>query len=109
MLCSLWLRAIDIGGYKQHSRVHHSGASKHCRQENVVAGAVTKRYVSDQLHRLFTTFVYALGIVFLVAGVGFEALRGWAFGAFVYFGICIAESDGDVSDFFLPESHCLDP
>jgi hypothetical protein len=49
-----------------------------------------------------------MGVVLLIAGVGLVAVGGRAGGTLKDFGVCVTETNCDVSDSFLSEFDCVD-
>ena len=109
MFCCLRLRAVYIRCNQEHGCIHNCCSSQHCRQEDIVARAIAKRYVADQFKSLFTTFICALGIIFFAAWIRLIALRGITFRALIYFGICITETNSDIPDLLLPKPDSFHP
>ena len=72
----LRLRTALVGRDQQQCPVHDGGAVKHGGHENVMAGAVHKRHVADQLHAAMAHV--AGGVVLLERTKGLEGRRALA-------------------------------
>lgn len=103
MLDGLGLRTFDVGGDKQQRCVHDCGAGEHSGQEDLMSWAIAEGYMALEEQSGLASLVVALGIVFLIAGIGLVAIGGGASGTPEHFGIGISQSNRDISHPFLSE------
>ncbi|RNA23537.1 hypothetical protein BpHYR1_030778 [Brachionus plicatilis] len=107
MLGSLGLGTGLVAGNEQQDRVHDGGAVQHGSHENVVARTVDKGQVTQQLEFAGAARALARELVLFAAACRAVAARPRTalVVALVYFGIGIAQFDGDVALSFVSEAN----
>ena len=73
-----------------------------------MAWTITERNMTLQDENRLTIFVVAFRVVFLIAWIRFEAIRGGAGWTLEDLGVGISKTNSNVSDSFLSEFDCVD-
>jgi len=99
MLARLRLGVGLVTSDQEKRCIHDCSASKHSCHEGIVAGAVNETNMAGEYHFRLASLVRTFHIIRLGWTVGLIAVRGLASWALKKLSVCVAQLDGDVTEF----------